>query len=58
MQNAQLELASVAPKLNQGRAIAALQAHAHTTRADGATMENQKADLFVYPQDGGPARLV
>ena len=58
MQNAQLDLASVAPKLNQGRAIAALKAHAHTTLTGGATMENQKADLFVYPQDGGPARLV
>ncbi len=58
MQGAQLDLASVAPKLNQGRAIAALKAHAHTTLTGDAAMENQKADLFVYPQDGGPARLV
>ncbi len=58
MQDAQLGLASVAPKLNAARAIAALQSHAHTTLIGGATVSNQMTDLFVYPQENGPARLV
>ena len=58
MQDAQLGLASVAPKLNAARAIAALKSHAHTTLVGGATISNQKTDLFVYPQDNGTARLV
>ncbi|MFC5436745.1 M4 family metallopeptidase [Rhodanobacter umsongensis] len=58
MQNAQLDLASVAPKLTPAKALAALQAHAHTTLIGGAQLSNQKADLFVYPQDNGSARLV
>ncbi len=58
MQGASLDLASVAPKLTPARALAALQAHAHTALVGGAKLSNQKADLFVYPQDNGPARLV
>ncbi len=58
MQDAQLNLASVAPRLTAARAIAALKAHAHTTLVAGTSMENQKTDLFVYPQDDGTARLV
>lgn len=58
LQEAQLDLASVAPKLSSAAAIAALRAHAHTTLAGGATLANQKTDLFVYPQDNGPTRLV
>lgn len=58
MQDAQLGLASVAPKLTAARAIAALQSHAHTTLVGGATVSNQMTDLFVYPQDNGTARLV
>jgi len=57
MQGAQPDLASVAPKLTSARALAALQAHAHTTLV-GASLSNQKADLFVYPMDNGSARLV
>jgi Zn-dependent metalloprotease len=58
MQSAQLDLASVAPKLTSAKALAALQAHAHTTLVGGATLSNQKTDLFVYPMDNGSARLV
>lgn len=58
MQSAQLNLASVAPKLNATRAQAALRAHAHTLLLGGAPLSNQKTDLFVYPQDDGTARLV
>jgi len=56
--DAQFALASVTPKLNAAKAIAALKAHAHTMLAGGVTMANQKADLYVYPQENGPARLV
>ncbi|WP_426700438.1 M4 family metallopeptidase [Rhodanobacter sp. Col0626] len=58
LQEAQLNLASVAPRLNSAAAIAALKAHAHTTLTGGATLANQKTDLFVYPQDNGPTKLV
>jgi pseudolysin/vibriolysin len=58
LQNVQLDLTSVTPKLTPTAAIAALKGHAHTMLAGGETMNNQQADLFVYPQDNGPARLV
>jgi Zn-dependent metalloprotease len=58
MQSTQLDLASVSPKLTAAKAQAALRAHAHTTLIGGATLSNQKTDLFVYPQENGPARLV
>ncbi len=58
LQNVQLDLTSVTPKLTPASAIAALKGHAHTMLVGGETMNNQQADLFVYPQDNGPARLV
>ena len=58
MQGTQLDLASVAPKLTPAGAQAALRAHAHTTLIGGATLSNQKNDLFVYPQENGPTLLV
>lgn len=58
MQSASLDLASVAPKLSSAKAIAVLKGHAHTMLVGGATLNNQKTDLFVYPQDNGTARLV
>ncbi len=58
LQNVQLDLTSVTPKLTPTAAIAALKGHAHTMLVGGETMNNQQADLFVYPQDNGPARLV
>ncbi|MBQ4854451.1 M4 family metallopeptidase [Rhodanobacter sp. B2A1Ga4] len=58
MQEDQVGLASVAPRLSGDRAISALKSHAHTTLIGGATISNQQTDLFVYPQENGPARLV
>lgn len=58
LQSAQLNLASVAPRLNATRAQAALRAHAHTLLLNSAPLSNQKTDLFVYPQDDGTTRLV
>ncbi|HET6431070.1 M4 family metallopeptidase [Dyella sp.] len=57
-QNLDSDLVSVVPHLTGAKAISALQAHAHTSLAGGARMSNPQADLFVYPQDNGPARLV
>jgi len=57
MQQGQQQI-SVRPRLNAARAIAALKAHAHTALVAGATMENARADLFVYPQEGAAPRLV
>ncbi len=58
LQNAQLDLTSVTPKLAPTAAIAVLKGYARTVLLAGATMSNQHADLFVYPQENGPARLV
>ncbi|CAM5268245.1 M4 family metallopeptidase [Rhodanobacter lindaniclasticus] len=52
------QLISVRPRLDASRAIAALKAHAHTVLVGGAAMENQRAELFVYPQEGAAPRLV
>ncbi|MEI7035997.1 M4 family metallopeptidase [Fulvimonas yonginensis] len=48
---------SVTPRLSAAQAIDALKSHAHTLLAN-APVSNQKADLFVYPQDNGSPRLV
>ena len=53
-----LQSISVRPTLDQKRAIAALRAHAHTMLIAGATIENERAELFVYPQDNGVPQLV
>ena len=55
-QNLDSDLVSVVPQLTAAKAIAALKGHA--ALAAGAAVSNQQADLFVYPQDNGPARLV
>lgn len=54
----QVDLASVTPKLDQARAVALLQKQSRTLTAGSAQPENVKADLYVYPSDGAPARLV
>lgn len=58
MQDNQPGLASVSPRLDAGRAVAALKSHVHTIMVGGASVGNEQADLFVYPQENGPARLV
>jgi len=57
-QNLDSDLVTVAPKLTGAKALGALRSHAHTLVAGGTTVSNEQADLFVYPQDGAPARLV
>ncbi len=49
---------SVAPRLNSAAVFARLRKHAQTVLTGGTTISNKQADLFVYPQDNGPARLV
>ena len=49
---------SVTPRMSGAQAIGALKAHAHTALTGGASIRNEKADLFVYPQDNGSPRLV
>jgi Zn-dependent metalloprotease len=58
LQNAQADLTSVAPRLNSKAVLARLKTHAHTVLTGGTTISNQQTDLFVYPVDNGPARLV
>ena len=57
-QNLDSDLVSVSPKLSAAKALNALKSHAHTSLVGGNTISNQQSDLFVYPQDNGPARLV
>jgi pseudolysin/vibriolysin len=54
----QVDLASVTPKLDQTRAIALLARQAKTLAGAVAKPENAKAELYVYPVEGAPARLV
>ncbi|SEM91021.1 pseudolysin [Luteibacter sp. UNCMF331Sha3.1] len=53
----QVDIASVTPRLDQAAAVAALSRQSRTLGA-AAKPENVKADLYVYPVDGAPARLV
>jgi pseudolysin/vibriolysin len=57
-QNLDADLVSVTPRLTPAKALAALKSHAHTLLAAGVSVRNEQSDLFVYPQDNGPARLV
>ena len=57
-QNLDSDLVSVTPRLTPAKALAALKSHAHTLLAAGVSVRNEQSDLFVYPQDNGPARLV
>ncbi len=57
MQESQ-HLISVQPGLTRSRALAALRAHAHTMLIGGAKIENERADLFVYPLENAAPQLV
>ncbi|MGA0585946.1 M4 family metallopeptidase [Dyella sp. KRB-257] len=57
-QNIDADLVSVTPRLTPAKALVALKSHAHTLLAAGVSVRNEQSDLFVYPQDNGPARLV
>ncbi|QWT18453.1 M4 family metallopeptidase [Bacillus sp. NP157] len=54
----QVDIASVSPKLDQAAALAVLTRQSTTLRAAAVKPENAKADLYVYPGEGSPARLV
>ncbi|PWK87529.1 M4 family metallopeptidase [Fulvimonas soli] len=54
----QLAPLSVTPKLAAADALAALKSHAHTLLLAGASIGNEQAELFVYPQDNGSPRLI
>jgi pseudolysin/vibriolysin len=54
----QVDIASVTPKIDGTRAVALLSKQATTLAGATAKPENAKADLYVYPGDGVPARLV
>jgi Zn-dependent metalloprotease len=58
LQGSSIGMASVVPKLTPARALQTLQGHAHTVLIGGDAISNQKTDLYVFPQEGGPARLV
>lgn len=54
----QVDIASVTPRLDQAKAVALLAKQSSSFVAGLAKPENPQADLYVYPQEGAPARLV
>ena len=54
----QVDIASVTPKLDAAHVVALLAKQAPSLAGTVAKPENAKADLYVYPVDGAPARLV
>lgn len=58
MQAGSGDFISVAPRLTPVAAVTVLKTHAHTVLLGDATMQNQQAELFVYPQDAGQTLLV
>lgn len=54
----QVDIASVTPRLGQDQALALLARQSSSFVTGLAKPENVKAELYVYPQDGAPARLV
>ena len=57
LQDVQVELPSVTPRLSAQRAQAVLAARAGAALAAGGNVGNRKTELFVYAEQG-PARLV
>ncbi|MBB3225510.1 pseudolysin/vibriolysin [Luteibacter sp. Sphag1AF] len=53
-----VDLASVTPKITGAAALAVLQRQSRSLVAGSAPISNSKADLYVYPVEGGAARLV
>jgi len=55
----QVDIASVAPRIDGTRAVALLSKQAPSLAGVASVQpENAKADLYIYPGDGAPARLV
>jgi pseudolysin/vibriolysin len=53
-----IDLASVTPRIDGSAAITALSRTARSLTSATVKPENPKADLYVYPVEGAPARLV
>ncbi|TCV91282.1 vibriolysin [Luteibacter rhizovicinus] len=54
-----IDIASVSPKIDGAAALAILQRQSRAlTLSAAASIGNTKADLYVYPVEGAPARLI
>ena len=58
LQNAQVDLASVTPRLSTAQALASLRATKGFLPTTAQAPRNERADLYVYQDDSGRARLV
>lgn len=54
----QVDIASVTPRLDAAKVLALMAKQSSTLAGTAAKPENAKADLYVYPVDGAPSRLV
>lgn len=58
LQNVQADLTSVTPRLNASQALASLRANSNLLSKAGQAPRNEHADLYVYPDQSGRARLI
>ena len=58
LQNAQVDLASVTPRLSTAQALSSLRATKGFLPITAQAPRNERADLYVYQDDSGRARLV
>ncbi|SFS13552.1 pseudolysin [Dyella sp. OK004] len=58
LQNAQVDLGSVTPRLNASQAVTSLRARSGLLPTAGQAPRNERADLYVYADDSGRARLI
>lgn len=58
LQNVQVDLGSVTPRLSTGQALSALRATKGFLATTAQAPRNERADLYVYPDQSGRARLV
>jgi len=58
LQNVQVDLSSVTPRLSTAQALTALRATKGFLPTTASAPRNERADLYVYPDQSGRARLV
>lgn len=58
LQNAQVDLSSVTPRLSTAQALSSLRATKGFLPTTAQAPRNERADLYVYPDESGRARLV
>ena len=58
LQNVQVDLSSVTPRLSTAQALSALRATKGFLPTSATAPRNERADLYVYPDASGRARLV